>query len=88
MGSGTNYLTHTLGLSINPKNDIIVSADKGLHFLGHAVTAGFAVVDRHTTTSVLHKVNARNISSYRALPLVKTAKNQLDWILLEKYVDI
>jgi hypothetical protein len=29
-----------------------------------------------------------NIGSYRAMPLVGTAKKQLDWILLEKYVDI
>jgi len=46
------------------------------------------VVDKHTTKNVLNKVDWHNVASYRALPLVKAAKNSMDWILLEKYVDI
>jgi hypothetical protein len=83
-----NYLQSDLSLRLNPKNDVIVSAKSGLKFLGHDVTADIAVVDKHTTKNILPKITPRNISSYRSLFLAEAVKKQLDWILLEKYVDI
>lgn len=82
------FLANGLNLTVNPKNDAVIGPPLSLKFLGHAVTEDFAVVDKHTTKSILGKTSRRNISSYRALPLVPEAKNQLDWILLEEYVDI
>ncbi|HET7060003.1 MAG TPA: reverse transcriptase/maturase family protein [Candidatus Saccharimonadales bacterium] len=83
-----NFLDDRLNLTINPKNDAIIGPPHTLKFLGHAITEEFAVVDKHTTKSILGKIDHRNASSYRSLPLAQTAANQLDWILLEKYVDI
>jgi retron-type reverse transcriptase len=84
----TNFLQSDLNLTINPKNHVIIAATDGLKFLGQTVTAEAAVVDKHTTKRALERINWHNVSSYRSLPLAQTAKNQLDWILLEKYVDI
>lgn len=83
-----DYLQQTLKLVVNPKNTVIVPASSGLKFLGQAVSDTFSVVDKHTTRRVLGRIAPHNTSSYRSLPLVPAAKNQLDWILLEKYVDI
>jgi RNA-directed DNA polymerase len=87
-GQATGFLHDNLKLALNPKNDVVVAAHDGLKFLGHNITANFMTVDRYTTRNVLRKAAWHNLSSYRALSLTKAAKNQLDWILLEKYVDI
>ena len=73
------YLATELYLAVNPKNDVIVPASAGLHFLGHVVTSSYVVVDRHTTKLVLAKVNSSNIASYKSLLLAKVPKTQLDW---------
>jgi RNA-directed DNA polymerase len=82
--TSASYLQSDLHLSLNPKNDVIVAAKYGLKFLGHAITENFAVVDRHTTKDIMTKVTTRNISSYQALPLIKSAQARLPWILLEE----
>lgn len=84
----TRFLATHLGLSINPKNNVVVAARHGLRFLGHTITAMSTVVDDYTTRRVLKRLDSHNASSYRALYLVKEARNSLDWLLLEKYVDI
>lgn len=87
-GRAGDFLQDNLKLTLNPKNDFVFAANEGLKFLGHAITGNFVTVDKHTTNSIIRKIGWQNASSYRALPLVKAAKDQLDWILLEKYVDI
>ncbi len=82
------YLVNNLNVTINPKNTVVVSAQSGLKFLGQEVSSHFAVVDKHTAARVLDRIEPRNASSCRALPLPDTAKKQLDWILLDKYVDV
>lgn len=84
----TSFLLDSLSLTINPQNDILILSQYGLKFLGHNITKCYTVVDRHTTSNVLNKLNWRNASSYKALLLSKTEKERLDWILLEKYVDV
>ena len=78
------FLSEKLGLRINPKNDYIVPARRGLHFLGHAVTSSYIVVDKHTTRAVLRKSRSSNIASYKSLRLAAIPKKQLDWQLLEE----
>jgi retron-type reverse transcriptase len=78
------FLAEQMNLIVNPKNDIVIAVRQGLKFLGHTVTADSAQVDIYTTRRVLQRVNWHNASSYRALPLVKTAKDGLDWILLNE----
>ena len=84
----TEYLHAKSGLAVNPKNDVVVQARAGLKFLGHAVTKSFTMVDKHTTRSVLAKVSWHNVASYRSLYLVEAARKELDWILLEKDLDL
>jgi RNA-directed DNA polymerase len=83
-----SFLKQRLKLRINPKNDIVVPASHGLKFLGHEVADKSLLTDKITSESALRKVNWHNAASYRALYLPKGMKSRLDWILLEKYVDI
>lgn len=82
------FLSDSLRLTINPKNDAVVASKDGLKFLGHDINRGLVVVDKHTTKSVLSKLDWRNAASYKALWLPETEKIRIDWILLEKDVDI
>ncbi len=78
------YLAKELYLAINPKNDVIVPASAGLHFLGHVVAPSYVVVDKHTTKATLRKVTGRNIASYKSLLLAKTPRAQLDWLYVDE----
>ncbi len=80
----TQFLYDNLSLSINHRNNIVVPAADGLKFLGHEISTDSYVVDKHTTRSVLKKVNASNAASYKALYLPPSARQQLDWILLDE----
>ena len=51
------FLSTNLSLTINPKNDVVVSAHDGLKFLGHNITLDSVAVDKHTTKSILSKIN-------------------------------
>jgi len=79
-----SYLAARLNLMVNPKNDVIVSASAGLHFLGHVITGSYVVVDRHTTRLVLSKSTAQSIASYKALLLASIPRQQLDWQLADE----
>ncbi|MEO8785335.1 MAG: reverse transcriptase/maturase family protein [Candidatus Saccharimonadales bacterium] len=83
-----DFLANNLGLSLNPKNDVVVAAKRGLKFLGHNINRGHIAVDTHTTKSVIGKLNRRNAASYRTLLLTQVQKERMDWILLEKDVDV
>lgn len=84
----TDFLASQLYLAVNPKNDVIVPPGAGLHFLGHAVTSSYIVVDRHTTAAVLQKSHSRSVASYKALLLANTPKRQLDWLLIDEIEEI
>ncbi len=82
------YLASRLGLSLNPKNDVVVPVSGGLHFLGHVITKEFVVTDRHTSRSALTKVSYHNLASYRALNLAKNVKKQLNWKVIDEISEI
>ena len=82
------FLQVQLNLSINPKNDVTVACKDGLKFLGHVINDGTLFVDKNSAKSVLDKVNNHNIASYRSLYLEESARKQLDWLILEKMLDI
>lgn len=84
----TELLYRSLGLRINPRSNVVVSTASGLHFLGHAVTAGYAVVDKHTSRSVLSKANLNNLASYQSLPLARQVKRELYWRVFDKAGEI
>lgn len=78
------FLNETLKLPVNPRNDAIFRADQPLHFLGHVITKNYVVTDKHTTKSVMKKVNLTNIASYKSLKLAKWPKREIDWIIAEE----
>ncbi len=59
-----------------------------MKFLGHAITTRFVVVDRCTTKSVLDKVELQNVSSYLSLKLIREAKMDIHYRMLEKILDL
>ena len=79
-----DFLQKSLKLRINPRNDVVIAASAGLHFLGHVITTGYVMVDKHTTKSVLRKLNSQNIHSYKSLKLVAAARKELDWLMVEE----
>jgi retron-type reverse transcriptase len=81
---GTDFLRTTLKLRVNPRNDVIATAHTGLHFLGHAITKNWIVVDRHTTQRATERVNLTNIASYQSLKLAKYPKKGLSWTVLDE----
>lgn len=83
-----SFLRDNLRLTINSKNDVVVAIRAGLKFLGHNITKDIIEVDKHTTRNVLSKLDWHNAASYKALLLSEEDKKGLDWILLEKYVDV
>ena len=86
--TATDFLAGHLKLTVNVKNDIVIAASHGLKFLGHTIKADSLIVDSYTTNRVVERLSWHNASSYRSLPLAKLARDSLDWILLENYVDI
>jgi len=89
--AATDFLREELRLTVNPKNDVIFRTDQPLHFLGHVITDKYVVVDKHTTRTVMEKINLRNVASYKSLKLAKWPKRQIDYLILdeiEKTVDI
>ena len=84
----TIFLAKELKLTINPKNDVIIRASDGLHWLGHIVTEASTEVDKNTTKRALDRVNTTNMASYKSLKLSKWPKRQLDWQVLDEIKDI
>ncbi|HZL07609.1 MAG TPA: reverse transcriptase/maturase family protein [Candidatus Dormibacteraeota bacterium] len=82
--TAAKFLKNNLGLKLNPKNDIVIAARSGLKFLGHMITGENLAVDDYTTRRVLKRIDRHNASSYRALPLLKEARDGIDWVLVEK----
>ena len=82
------YLHKKLKLTVNPKNDLVVRVDQGLHFLGHVITDKRVFVDRHTTRQALDRVNTRNLASYKSLKIIKWPKRQLSWLVLDEIDEI
>ncbi len=86
--AAVNYLRDSLGLSLNSKNNVVVPASSGLHFLGHVVTSSYAVVDRRTSKAALQKATVRNLASYQSLLLARDVKKQLNWNSIDEITEI
>jgi retron-type reverse transcriptase len=59
-----NYLKDNLQLQINCKNDIIIKARQGLHFLGCNIYPNGKILKKRNVRRIEQKLNFRNISSY------------------------
>lgn len=85
-----DFLKQKLGLTINPKNDILIEARHGLHFLGiHIFPNGRRLNKRALMRSYI-KLNYKNIGSYHGLVHqhgnAKKIK-EFQWKILETFKD-
>jgi hypothetical protein len=80
------FLKNELGLTINPKNDIIVPVKRGIKFLGCWVyPSGICLVSR-TRKKMADSLSLMNISSYSGLVIKQESrkmKNNFEWKVRE-----
>lgn len=79
-----SFLQETLKLTVNPINNIIVPASRGLKFLGHDITDLHVELDRRTATRVIERVSLKNAASYKALALDQFQQEAVNRKLLEE----
>ena len=81
------FLTERLSLALNPKNDIIVPARMGLHFLGVDIFPTGRRLKKRNWHRAHVRLNSQNVSSYRGL--IEKHENSkhtklFDWYILQK----
>lgn len=62
--SAVDFLNNRLNQQINTKNDIIIKAKQGLHFLGSIIYAHGRKLSKRNKRRLAQKLNLKNISSY------------------------
>lgn len=82
----TIFLDQVLKLTVHSKNNIVVSARAGVHFLGCDIYPTGRRLRKRMYNRIKQRLNFTNSSSYRAL-LLKHSKNKmikwLDWNMIE-----
>jgi len=81
------FLNERLSLALNPKNDIIVPAKDGLHFLGVDIFPMGRRLKKRNRHRTHDRLNRQNVSSYRGL--IEKHENSkrielFDWYILQK----
>ena len=81
------FLAERLSLALNPKNDIIVPAKAGLHFLGVDIFPTGRRLKKRNWHRAHARLNSQNVSSYRGL--IEKHENSkhtklFDWHILQK----
>jgi hypothetical protein len=80
----TTWLLDNLKLQVHSRNNVIVKASQGLHYLGHNIYPHSPLsVDRLMARKVNQNVTSRNISSYKAMALSRKQRERLPWLLVE-----
>lgn len=84
------FLKDKLDLDLNLKNDIIIKARWGLHFLGTHIFPKGVRLNRRNKKRVFERLNLKNAASYSGL--VKKYGNQkfikqFNWLVLNKIND-
>jgi hypothetical protein len=81
------FLNERLHLALNPKNDIIIPAEDGLHFLGVDIFPIGRRLKKRNRHRAHDRLNRQNVSSYRGL--IEKHENSkciklFDWYILQK----
>ncbi|MFH0927949.1 MAG: reverse transcriptase/maturase family protein [bacterium] len=61
------FVESELLVNINPKNDIIVRSNRGIHFLGVKIFPNGRILNDRNWRRVSERLEAKNVSSYREL---------------------
>jgi hypothetical protein len=80
----TKWLVAILKLQVHRKNNVILSAKAGLHFLGHIIHSDSPLeVDRTMIRKIERDIDYRNFASYQAMALPKRYAKQLPWRIID-----
>jgi RNA-directed DNA polymerase len=79
----TDWLHEELKLAVHSKNNVVVTANQGLHFLGHSIYPCSPLsADRFMIDKIRHNINPENAASYQAMHVPHRLAKQLPWLLL------
>ncbi len=80
-----NFLNTRLNLNINLKNDIIIKAEQGLHFLGSIIYSYDRKLSGMNMRRIFQKLNFRNIPSYYGIikPFGRKGLFKFNWQAIE-----
>jgi len=81
------FLNNSLGLALNPKNDIILPMRRGIHFLGVEIYPTGRRLKKRIWQRAQTKLNERNIPSYSGLIKQNFTKKipYFDWLITKFY---
>lgn len=81
------FLRNSLGLEINPRNDIIIPVRKGVHFLGVEIYPTGRRLKAKNWQKAKNKLNQRNVASYYGLVSQNYQKKlkYFDWLITKIY---
>ena len=78
------WLAAILKLQVHRKNNVILSAKAGLHFLGRIIHSDSPLeVDRTMIRKIERDIDYRNFASYQAMALPKRYAKQLPWRIID-----
>ncbi len=86
-----DFLKNKLHLTINSKNDIIVKARHGIHFLGADILPKGRRLKNRNVARIRSRMNLQNVSSYWGLGRghgTDKLKREIDWRIIKNLEDI
>jgi len=89
--NAAGFLREALRLEINPKNDIIIRANKGLKFLGVEIFRAGRRLNKRNRKCVIAKLKAKNIASYKGLVdkhCNPKKRKRFNWIIFNKINEV
>lgn len=86
----TKFIEAKLKLEINPKNDIIVKARSGLHFLGVEIFPKGRRLKKRNWQRAEERLNVQNVASYKGLidkHSNKKSKKYFNWVISQLFYE-
>ncbi|MGH7195883.1 MAG: hypothetical protein ACREGA_03845 [Candidatus Saccharimonadales bacterium] len=75
------WLLDNLKLQIHARNNVLIKASQGLHFLGHRIYPSSISVSPALLRKINQQIAVANTASYQAQRLPHNFRSQLPWIL-------
>lgn len=75
----SDWLIQNLSLKTHSTNNIIVSANSGLKFLGHRIYADSITIDKNNSRKVAQLSSTDDLASYSAMNLSEKQQKLLLW---------
>lgn len=79
----TSWLAKMLRLQVHRKNNVVLPAKSGLHFLGHTIHANSSLsVDQTMLRKIERDISYQNFASYQAMALPRRYSKHLPWLII------